>query len=68
MRCFCCDDDGNGLRRVFLAVLQRVSIVSAGEQKVVSGEDILHPAWWGFYVYSLLHIQRWLYVQLPVKV
>ena len=42
----------------FLVVLQRVSIVSAGAQKVMSGEDILRSAWWGtifaiFCVYSV---------------
>ena len=29
----------------FLAVLQRVLVVSAGVQKVMSGEDILRMAW-----------------------
>ena len=37
----------------FLAVLQRVSIVSAGVQKVMSGEDILCPAWSGLCVHSV---------------
>ena len=37
----------------FLAVLQRVSIVSAGVQKVMSGEDILRLAWWGLCVYAV---------------
>ena len=37
----------------FLAVLQRVSIESAGVQKVMSGEDILRPTWWDLCVYSV---------------
>ena len=35
----------------FSAVLQRVSIASTVVQKVMSGEDILRPAWWGLCVY-----------------
>ena len=30
-----------------------MSIVSHGVQKVMSGEDILHLAWWGLCVYSV---------------
>ena len=44
---------GNWSEGLFLAVLQRVSIVSAGAQKVMSGEDILRLAWWGLCVYSV---------------
>ena len=43
----CCVGFLKKAEETFLTVLQRVSILNAGVQNVMSGEDILRLAWWG---------------------